>query len=1299
MSRFIIFIHGLSGNPEETWGQFPALVKSDPDLDYEIKSFGYTSPNIIKGMFTRAPSIYNIANGVLTDIDHSVDMERDDVILVGHSLGGIVIKRIMIRLFDANRTHNIRKICFFDTPHDGSGFANVGKYINLWNRHLKGLCRDSSELDELNDEWVAKGISDSVNVLSVICANDGVVSSLSSKSIYRSYQVETINNVDHRTIVKPKSYSDLSFIVLKRFLLKENTVGLFKDQISRDLNDWERVDRNHAYGFVLDKKRSADQKSLENSILDAPSAVRLVGASGMGKTRLLLEVLKSKHDSKGDDVIIYEAPRYEKEILIRVKEMIRARVSGVVIVEKCPVSLHCDLVSELNSIDFPLSLITMGTSREKSEGSIYIELSPLSDSAIVELLKPILRDLDDGDLERVSKFTQGNPLMATLIAQQYNDAGRLLGSISDRTIVSRLIDGDEKATDIERNILSACSLFDVFGTEGSAEVVEAKFIAESIVGSTMREFENVLSRFSSKQIVERVGGNARIVPKPLAVTLAAEWWNIASNERKRELIDNIPRSLIESFCTQIGYLDHLPSVKKFSDELFEGPGPFVLAEELLTERGSRLFRGLVVVNRHATSRSLCRILSQMNHDEVLEVGSVVRRNLVWGLEKLCYHDDVFEDSAWCMLILAASEVENFSNNATGMFCQLFGVYLSGTSAKPDKRFALIDNAMGLNRTDVDLVIVKALRRAIDMFGHSRMIGAEYQGTSTKLKEWQPTSGEEIIDYWRRSLDFLTRMIDRGEDQRLEAMSAIGNSIRGFCAQNQYELVDGVLKTVIEKGGQFWPSALGSIRDTLQYDSKSLNDKAEGYLQEWLSLLDASNADLEDKIKILVVDPPWEHIEEEDGSFTDVAEVRVRGLAEEVAGKLNSLVPCYDLLLVGEVKKAYTFGREIGVSDPDAIDFLRDLFTYLGDLKNYNLSFVYGLCSGIFKRTPKVWNEFVERVEKDERLIFLYPEFIRTGEIREIHLGKLLEFVKTGKVEPQRVAVLSYGQVLHGLKSEVVGGFCTRLAEIGGVASWVSLNNLFMYCFKDENRIFELRETLSKVCTSVPLQEVVRGGGRDVYQWAKMSESLLNLEVAGFPILLAKQLVSACEEGYDYSELWNYIKPLLVKLAALKGRDIWGVFEDAIIQSEGKKRYWLKELLERETSESKRLPSALSMFPHDKVLEMCGSHLFVAPEFVAECIDIVSQEGDVRKPSELFVKLLERFGNLSDVRNALFGNLSARSWSGSLIPHLKTDREAVAPLIEHPSSNVRRWAKEYLKRVDRSIKNEEKRESNERKSIR
>ena len=1290
MVKKLILIHGLGGVADGTWGKFPDFLDKDNDLDFDIVSCGYESPALWK-VWKRAPSILNIANGVLTDIKARCEIESDEIILAGHSLGGIILKKVLLLLQNKSIPHKIVKICFFDVPHDGSGYANAAKYLAFRNRHLKSLVRDSSELDDLNDQWISSGLNNSLEIMSIISANDDIVSASSSKSIFRELEVESINDVNHRTIVKPESTESSSYIVFKGFILKVNSISKYKNRASRDLDDWKSIERNHSYHYATDEKRANDLESLGDALKLDKAVVRLTGASGLGKTRLLLEAIDRSASIDDSCVLIFNAPGYHTTIRESVRSMVDDHVPGLVVVENCSVELHNHLAKEVNKTECLLKVVTVGYSDDQVDDAIHIKLSPLLDEAINELLTPILIGLNSSEVDRVARFAQGYPLMATLIAEQYQKEGRLLGSIENSSVVRTLMDGGGGITDAEREMLSACSLFDVFGTAEGLAGEEAKYIAERVAGSDIKTFDRVIKIFTGRQIINRAGRYARLVPKPLALTLASEWWEETSYDQQKQLIDTLPDSLVHSFCTQASYLDEQPSVKRFSDRLFGGQSPFIQAEELLTERGSKLFRAFVEVNPESTSEALYRVLTDFNADQLHSIGGNTRRNLLWGLEKLCFHANVFEKSSWCMLLLASAENEKWSNNATGMFTQLFRVNLSGTQAPPKIRFDVLKQAIKVRQPNIDMIVLEALDQSIRTQGGTRTVGAEYQGTKAPLEEWSPELWQEVFDFWRQAFDLMLELLERGEAQKEKVLYDIGQSIRGFVAIGRIEMMDAVIRKIVSTNGRYWPAALNSIKNALKHDSDGMRQEAVDALNSWLELLNPDAADLPEKLKILVTSPPWEHHKGDDGRYIDVAAENAKLLATELSGNIEELLPHLDLLLTGQQQQSYAFGYQLAHELTDLKQLLTFALERLMTIERPDSSLILGLYRGIFEQSPELWQENIDRLLTDENLVCHYPNFIRTGNVQKVHLDTLLQLIQSGVLSPDDANRLSYGSVIDGIQPDVVADFCLQLSKFGDQASWTALNVIYMYCFSHTDSICELRDQLKLLVSAVPLHKGEERAATDIHHWHELSEKLLKRRDVEFAVALTNQLIAASKHGLNHGDIWSYTKPLMFDVMHDYGDVIWPIFGDAIVQSDEMNRYWLQQLLTRETGLSGNVPSVLSVLPVENVIKWCAKHPDFGPVFVANCLNVFETINEKQQPSALFIALLENFGNDQKVASELNANMGTRGWSGSLVPYLESDKSALSSLVEHESSNVRRWVNDHIGYINRQITEESKRD--------
>lgn len=1286
MAKKIILVHGLGGTAEGTWGKFPEFLNADIDIDFNIITYGYESPPLWK-VWMRAPSIVNIANGLLTDINARCDIENDEIILAAHSLGGIIVKKVLLLLENKQLRHKISKVCFFDVPHDGSGYANAGKYITIRNIHLKSLTRDSSELDDLNDQWIHSGLNNKLDIISIIAANDDIVSSSSSKSIFRDHAIETINGTNHLSIVKPENTNSSSYIVFKNFILKKNTASRYKTRASRDLEDWKNIERNHNYHYASDENRAKNLDSLIAALGASRAAIRLTGASGLGKTRLLLEAIEKSQTIDDSSVLIFNAPGYETEIKECIRSMVEDRADGLAVIENCSIDLHNHLAKEVNKTDCLLKLVTIGYSNEQVDDSIHIQLSPLTDDAIKQVLSPILIGMDPSDIDRVARFAQGYPLMATLIAEQYQKEGRLLGSIETSSVVRKLIDGDGGITEAEKSVLSACSLFDVFGTTEGAAGEEAKFIAENVAGSELRVFDRVISTFTRRQIINRAGRYARLIPKPLALTLASEWWEQTSYERQKQLIDNLPNSLMQSFCTQASYLDNQPSVQRFSDRLFGGGSPFVKAEELLTERGSKLFRAFVEVNPESTSDALYHTLSERTHKQLQAIDGETRRNLVWALEKLCFHSSVFEKSSWCLLLLASAENESWSNNATGMFSQLFRVNLSGTQAKPNIRFDVLKRAIDLNQPNIELIVLEALEQAISTHGGSRTIGAEYQGTKAPLEEWRPNIWKDVFDFWQQAFDLMLILLERGTPQKDKVLSIIGHSIRGLLSNGRIEMLDAAIRKIVSINGRYWPEALDSIKSTFEYASKGMSSESSAALNSWLSLLSPASAELPEKLKILVTNPPWEHRKGDDGHYIDIAAKNAKALATELSSNINELLPHLDSLLAGEQKQSFAFGYQLAHELDNFNNFLDHTLNCLSRIERANPSLVLGMYRGLFELSPSLWEEYINKLIENKNLAHHYPDFIRTGDIKKTHLDTLLELIQHGVLSANAANALSYGSVTECIEPNVIADFCLQLSKLGGQANWSALNVIYMYYFSNKDCIDSMRNELKTLVLSVPLHREQQHTASDLHHWQDLADKLLNQRDPEFAIALTNQLIDSSKHGLNHGDIWSYIKPFMLNLMKDYTDQLWPIFCDAIIQSKGMETYWLQQLLDRETGLASNLPSVLSAIPVESVIHWCSNQPSVGPVFVARCLSIFETVGEAQKPSELFIALLENFGNDKRVASELSANIASRGWSGSLVPYLESDKAALYPLIEHENPNVRAWVKNHISYIDLQITEE------------
>ncbi|KAJ8111792.1 hypothetical protein ONZ43_g5537 [Nemania bipapillata] len=162
----IVAVHGLGANPEKSWQYDPGtgqvfdwlqdregLPNDSPDS--RIMRFAYGSA--YQGQFKMKQYIGNIAAGLLNHLNlKRNDCSRRPIVLIGHSMGGIVIAKALC-LAEREPTRypgifeSIAGCLFFGTPFNGAPVAEIAHYWAKLNEG-SGVAVNSQLLDLLKPD-------------------------------------------------------------------------------------------------------------------------------------------------------------------------------------------------------------------------------------------------------------------------------------------------------------------------------------------------------------------------------------------------------------------------------------------------------------------------------------------------------------------------------------------------------------------------------------------------------------------------------------------------------------------------------------------------------------------------------------------------------------------------------------------------------------------------------------------------------------------------------------------------------------------------------------------------------------------------------------------------------------------------------------------------------------------------------------------------------------------------------------------------------------------------------------------
>lgn len=118
--RVIIFVHGFTGDSAGTWrnengAYFPSLIATDPTVQQANVFVASYDTHWTKETGT----IQSLSELLYAQLSHfSVASDHKDMVFICHSLGGLIVERMLIDHPDLSKKTSF--IQFFGTPHEGA---------------------------------------------------------------------------------------------------------------------------------------------------------------------------------------------------------------------------------------------------------------------------------------------------------------------------------------------------------------------------------------------------------------------------------------------------------------------------------------------------------------------------------------------------------------------------------------------------------------------------------------------------------------------------------------------------------------------------------------------------------------------------------------------------------------------------------------------------------------------------------------------------------------------------------------------------------------------------------------------------------------------------------------------------------------------------------------------------------------------------------------------------------------------------------------------------------------------------
>ncbi len=299
---------------------------------------------------------------------------------------------------------------------------------------------------------------------------------------------------------------------------------------------------------------------LRRTLAAERGVVRLVGLSGVGKTRLVQALFDDRvgQFALAPDLAIYtnlsDGPSPQPIALIT--ELVAEQRRQVLIVDNCTPDLHRRLAEVCARTGSRVSLLTVeyDVREDQPEGTDVFELQPSSDDLIEKLLQHRVTGLSQVNARSIATFASGNARVALALAHTV-DSHESVASLKDAELFERLFHQRQESSSSLLLSAQACSLAYSFQGEDLGPGAEAELSKlAAVVGKDARTLYADIAELKRRDLVQQRGVWRALLPHAIANRLAAMALENISSQDFDQLIGSASARLLKSISRRLGYL-------------------------------------------------------------------------------------------------------------------------------------------------------------------------------------------------------------------------------------------------------------------------------------------------------------------------------------------------------------------------------------------------------------------------------------------------------------------------------------------------------------------------------------------------------------------------------------------------------------------------------------------------------------------------------------------------------------------------------------------------------------------------
>jgi hypothetical protein len=808
--------------------------------------------------------------------------------------------------------------------------------------------------------------------------------------------------------------------------------------------------------------------------LSKNASVRIVGLSGVGKTRLAQALFDprvvTRVNALEPENVIYtdlsDNPTPQPNTML--DALVSEGADCVIVVDNCGPDTHQRLTEIVKKTSSKLRLLTIeyDIRDDLPEATSLYRLEGSSSEVIKELLRRQYKFLSTTDLETIATFSDGNARIAFALASTSTSTDEL-GRLRDAELFRRLFLQKNTENDDLLKCAEAASLLYSFNIEDASEASELAILA-GIVDVSLPIFTRCLAELQRRGLLQQRGIWRALLPHAIANRLAARAVEAIPKEKLiQTLVDNATDRVARSFSRRLGYLHGSISVKNIAGDWLSAHGKLGDPVEL-NELGKQIFANIAPIDQDAALSALERAVENVDFVSVKNSG---RDHFSRIARSLAYDPELFVRASHVLKKFALAEPKSYRNNSShDMLKSLFHCHLSGTRATPEQRRDFIIETFNSVDKEVQCLSLILLNAALEATHFSSVYSFDF-GARRRDYGWWPRTRKEVRDWFGPFIELATE-VGRGNSTELarEAKVVLGESIRGLITHGGMisELAEAA-KTLGATGG--WPEGWLGVRRVLQWDKASLSEADLVAIKKIEKLLAPSNLREKISAKVLPKRSFSDDIDDDEDATTDVvslyrkAELEAEELGKMAAADGGLLAELLNELFSSNNSKLWHFGLGAGQESKDVSSVLDHARKIVKDAEagKANLIFLRGFISGWHKSGPKAVTVFLEEALADDVWSAWFPELQLRIPFDNAGYDRMIKSIELGRAPTWQYRYLAMGGATDPLTVTQIQVLVRKVSNLvdQGLEIAIDLMAMVIHCANEKDDKY--RSELSVAC--------------------------------------------------------------------------------------------------------------------------------------------------------------------------------------------------------------------------------------------